>query len=180
MTARSWIRRQRDRPIAEHERHAAMAAVVVLLATVAVLLALTQPVTQASRAAQRSPRSAETIPGATVERHTLALTHEMERVAEGFLAGYLAYTYGRGPASRIAGASRPLIRSLQAHPPRVQPAARVRHPRVLSLHPAAAASSAGEVAVSAVVNDGGLIDYSVGLVLASEGGRLLVTGVEGA
>jgi hypothetical protein len=178
MTARSWIRRQRDRPIAEHERHAAMAAVVVLLATVAVLLALTQPVTQASRAAQRSPRSAETIPGATVERHTLALTHEMERVAEGFLAGYLAYTYGRAPASRIAGASRPLIRSLQAHPPRVPPAARARHPRVLSLHPAA--SAAGEVAVSAVVNDGGLIDYSVGLVLASEGGRLLVTGVEGA
>jgi hypothetical protein len=34
--------------------------------------------------------------------------------------------------------------------------------------------------VSAVVNDGGLIDYSVGLVLASEGGRLLVTGLDGA
>jgi len=177
MSAGSWIRRQRDRPIAEHERRTAMAAVVVLLTTVAVLLALTQPATRASRAAQGSPRIAETIPGTVVERHTLALAHETEQAARRFLAGYLAYTYGRAPATRIAGANRPLIRSLQAHPPRVPPAARARHPRVLSLHPAA--SSAGEVAVSAVVNDGGLIDYSVGLVLASEGGRLLVTGVDG-
>jgi hypothetical protein len=178
MSAGSWIRQQRDRPIAEHERHAAMAAVVLLLTTVAVLLALTQPATQASRAAQGSPRIAEMIPGATVERRTVALAHEAERVAERFLTGYLAYTYGREPATRITGASRPLIRSLQAHLPRVPPAARARHPRVLSLHPRAAPTS--EVAVSAVVNDGGLIDYSVGLVLASEGGRLLVTGVEGA
>ncbi len=178
MSAGSWIRQQRDRPIAEHERHAAMAAVVVLLTTVAVLLALTQPATQASRAAQGSSRIAETIPGATVERHTLALAHETERVAEGFLAGYLAYTYGRAPASQITGASRPLIRSLQAHPPRVPPAARARHPRVLSLHPTAAPTS--EFAVSAVVNDGGLIDYQVGLLLDSEHGRLLVTGLEGA
>lgn len=178
MSAGSWIRRQRDRPIAEHERHAAMAAVVVLLTTVAVLLALTQPATQASRAAQGSPRIAETIQGATVERHNLTLAHETEQAARQFLVGYLAYTYGRAPASRISGASPSLIRSLQAHPPRVPPAARARHTRVLSLHPAA--SSAGEVAVSAVVNDGGLIDYSVGLVLASEGGRLLVTGMEGA
>ena len=31
-----------------------------------------------------------------------------------------------------------------------------------------------------MVNDGGLIDYTVGLTLTRQGGRLLVTGLDGA
>jgi hypothetical protein len=34
--------------------------------------------------------------------------------------------------------------------------------------------------VSAVVNDGSLVNYPIGLLLASRGGRLLVTEVGGA
>lgn len=177
MSAGSWIRQQRDRPIAEHERRTAMAAVVVLLAAVAVLFTLTQPASQASRAAQVSTRAATT-PAATVEHHTLALTSEAEQTARRFLAGYLAYTYGQAPASRITDATRSLIAFLQAHPPRVPPAARARRPRIVSLRPATAPT--GEITLTAVVNDGGLIDYPIGLLLASEHGRLLVTGLDGA
>jgi hypothetical protein len=175
MSTAGWMCQQRDRPIAEHERRTAMAAVVVILAAVAVLLTLTQPASQARYRARSTPLNPP--PGAA-ERHSSASENEAKRTAERFLAGYLGYVYGRTPAGQIEGATPALIRSLQAYTPRVPPAARARHPRVLSLHPAA--GSAGEVAVSAVINDGELIDYSVGLVLASEGGRLLVTGVEGA
>jgi hypothetical protein len=176
MSTAAWMRRQRDRPIAEHERRTAMAAVVVILGAVTVLLALTQPASQARYPARSTP-----LPAAA-ENDMSVSEHEAKQTAERFLAGYLGYVYGHTPAGQIEDATPALIRSLQAHPPRVPPAAQARRPRVLSLHlaAAAAAGSAGEVTVSAVVNDGGLIDYSVGLVLASEGGRLLVTGLDGA
>ncbi len=176
MSTAAWMRRQRDRPIAEHERRTAMAAVVVILGAVTVLLALTQPASQARYPARSTPLSP---PPAAAENDMSASEHEAKQTAERFLAGYLGYVYGHTPAGQIEDATPALIRSLQAHPPRVPPAAQARRPRVLSLHLAAAAGSAGEVTVSAVVNDGGLIDYSVGLVLASEGGRLLVTGLDG-
>lgn len=178
MSTAAWMRRQRDRPIAEHERRTAMAAVVVILGAVTVLLALTQPASQARYPARSTPLSP---PPAAAENQTSASASEAKQTAERFLAGYLGYVYGHTPAGQIEDATPALIRSLQAHPPRVPPAAQARRPRVLSLHlAAAAAGSAGEVTVSAVVNDGGLIDYSVALVLVSEGGRLLVTGLEGA
>jgi hypothetical protein len=171
------MRQQRDRPIAEHERRTAIAAVLALLAAVTVLFTLTQPATQTSHTAPVFSRVAQTKPDGTVEAHTLT-TPEAERAARGFLAGYLAYTYGRAPASQITDASRSLIDSLEADPPRVPPAARARRPRVLSLHPTIA--PAGEITTTAVVTDGGLIDYQIGLRLTSEHGLLLVTGLEGA
>ena len=180
MSTATWMRRQRDRPIAEHERRTAMAAVVVILGAVAVLLTLTQPASQAHYPARSTPLSS---PPAAAENDMSASASEAKQTAERFLAGYLGYVYGHTPAGQIEDATPALIRSLQAHPPRVPPAAQARRPRVLSLHlaaTAATAGSAGEVTVSAVVNDGGLIDYSVRLVLASEGGQLLVTGLEGA
>lgn len=178
MSAAGWIRRQRDRPIAEHERRAAMSAVVVLLSACALLLALTQPASPQSTGHRGRTASNAALPVPVKERRTGTLTPEVQSTAKRFLAGYLGYVYGHTPARQIEDATPALLRSLQAHPPRVPPAARARHPRVLSLRPTSA--PAGEVAVSAVVNDGGLIDYSVGLVLASEHGRLLVIGLEGA
>jgi hypothetical protein len=175
MSTAGWMRSQRDRPIAEHERRAAMAVVVVLLGTVALLFSLTQPASQARRAAQRSDRTA---PGAPAASDPSALTPQARETAERFLAGYLGYAYGHTTASRIEDATRSLIHSLESQPPRVPPAARTRRPRVISLSPTAA--PAGKVALSATVNDGGLIDYTVGLTLTHQGGRLLVTGLDGA
>ena len=175
MSTAGWMRAQRDRPIAEHERRAAMAVVVVLLGAVALLFTITQPASQARQATRRIDRITTGIPAASDPG---VLTPEARETAELFLAGYLGYAYGHTTPSKIKDASPSLIGSLESQPPRVPPAASARHPRVISLR--ATAAPAGEVAVSAMVNDGGLIDYTIGLTLTRQSGRLLVTGLDGA
>jgi hypothetical protein len=179
MTA--WLTSLRDRPIAESERRAAMTAVVVLLSATALLLALTRPDGQRQRTIERpspSPaRSASAVDAHASGTSTAPLTPRIARAAELFLAGYLGYLYGHTPARHVKGATVALLRSLDAHPPRVSPSMRSRVPRLLSLHSMPAPS--GLVGVSALVNDGGLVGYPIGLVLAPQGGRLLVTGLDG-
>jgi hypothetical protein len=177
MSTATWMRRQRDRPIAEHERRSAMAAVALLLAAVAVLFTLTQPSSDARRPAASSNGRGQTSRPGNADPRPLSLAPGVTRVAARFLAGYLGYAYGHTSARQITDVSPALIRSLENHPPRVSPATQARHPRVASLHLIAAPS--GEVAVTAMVNDGGLIDYPIGLVIVSDHDRLLVTGLEG-
>lgn len=174
-----WLTTLRDRPIAEQERHTALAATAAVLIAAALLFARTRPATHADTA-----RAAiETSTTATADTSAPALetsprgapSHEAAAVSRAFLAGYLAYTYGSAPAGRITDAERSLIASLEAHPPRVSPAMRASRPHVLDLHVTPASS--GQLGVLAVVNSGGLIDYTLGLTLAPQGGRLLVTGV---
>jgi hypothetical protein len=178
MSAGTWIRRQRHRPIAEQERRTAMAAVVVLLTAIGVLLTLGQPASQASHIAHPPSHGWQAVPDTTAQLDPPALAAEAEGVARRFLAGYLAYTYGHARASQIADAGRSLIHSLQERPAHVPPAARARHPKVIALQSTAA--PAGQLGVRAVVNDGGLIDFPIDLTLASQDGRLLVTGLDGA
>ncbi len=179
-----WLGSLRDRPIAESERGAAMATVTVLLIAAALLLALTQPGGRSGRrAAQRHAapsvvRSAPSERARAPENGVVLLTPGTARAADLFLAGYLGYLYGHIPASQVKGATPALLRSLQADPPRVSPAMRTRRARVLALHTVPAPR--GLVKVSALVNDGGLVDYSVGLLLALRDGRLLVSGLEGS
>ena len=71
MSTAAWMRRQRDRPIAEHERRTAMAAVVVILGAVTVLLTLTQPASQARYPARNTSLSP---PPAAAESHTAPRT----------------------------------------------------------------------------------------------------------
>jgi hypothetical protein len=99
------------------------------------------------------------------------------RAAGEFLTGYLAYLYGHRPAASIKDATPALVLSLRAHPPLVSPSMRARRPRVLSLH--AAPAPAELIGVSALVNDGELASYHVGLLLTSRHGRLLVSALEG-
>jgi hypothetical protein len=82
----------------------------------------------------------------------------LARTADLFLAGYLRYLYGHGTASQVQDATPSL-------------------PRVLLLHSEPASS--GLLGISAVVNDGGLVDYSIDLLITRRDGRLLVTGIEG-
>jgi hypothetical protein len=175
-----WFTALRDRPIAEQERHTALAATAAVLITTTVLFALTRPATHAATGratAKVSATSATVGPDLAPEaRRRGALSREAAATSRAFLAGYLAYTYSGAPAGRITDAARSLIASLQAHPPRVSPAMRASRPRVLELHITPASS--GQLGVSAVVNAGGLIDYTIGLTLAREDGRLLVTALE--
>jgi hypothetical protein len=178
-----WLTSLRDRPIADGERGAAMATVTVLLIAAAILLVLSQPGGQSGRRAWRHPEpsvvhSAPSSRARASENVTVSLAPGVARATDLFLAGYLGYLYGHTPASQVEGATTALVRSLQANPPRVSPAMRTRQARVLALHTIPAPSS-GLVGVSALVSDGGLVDYSIGLLLEEHSGRLLVTGLEG-
>jgi hypothetical protein len=180
MTA--WLRSLRDRPIAESERGAAMATVTVLLLAATISLALSRPSGGPRPTPPRHPgpsvaKSTPSVVARATESSTALLTPVVARAADLFLAGYLRYIYGHAPASALAGATPALLRSLRAHPPRVSPGMRARRPRIVALHGTSA--SPGQLRVSAVVNDGGLADYSIGLLLAAHGGRLLVSGLEG-
>ncbi len=178
-----WLTSLRDRPIAESERGAAMATVTVLLIAAAILLALSRPGGRPRRTSRPHPaasvvRSAPSSHTRASENVTAPLTPALARAADLFLAGYLPYLYGHTPASQIKGATPELLRSLEDHPPRVSPGMRSREARLVSLHTTPAPS--GLDGVSVLVTDGGLIDYPIGLLLASRSGRLLVIGLGGA
>lgn len=180
MTA--WLTSLRDRPIAESERAAAMATVTVLLLAAAILLALSRPSNGSRPTPQRHSGpsvahiTASVVAGAT-ENRSVPSQPRAAHTANLFLAGYLRYIYGHAPASVINGATPALLHSLRASPPLVSPGMHARRPRVMALHTATASS--GLLRVSAVVNDGGVVDYSIGLRLAAHRGRLLVSELEG-
>jgi hypothetical protein len=174
----SWIRRLRDRPIGERERRGALAAVAVVVIAATLLLSLTAPETPPRRPAstpgrrvgeREAPRTNESSSGSTVA----AL-----RAARRFLHGYLAYIYGHGRATQVSAATSGLARSLASRSPKVPPSMRARRPRVLALHVVTVPT--GVIEVTALINDGGLVDYPIQLRLAGLGGRLLVTAVGGA
>ena len=160
----------RGRPIAERDRHAIFAVVAMLLAASAVLLAVTGPVRQPPHvAAPRRVAPAASPPAITGSAANPA------RVAHRFLTGYLAYLYGHAPATAVIGAAPRLVRALRARPPLVPPAMRARHPRVL---PRPMTAPAEMLAITALIGDGELADYSIGLLLERAHGRLRVDAVE--
>lgn len=180
MSPATWVRRQRDRPLAEHERRTALMATVVVLIAAALGLASTRPLAHGTPAHAATVKTKPTAPDPRQPTPESSAGGELSPVAaqasRAFLVGYLAYTCGRAPARRITDATGALLAALAEHPPRVSPAMRSTYPRVVELHPAPAPP--GEVGVSAVVNSGGLIDYTLGLILARQDGRLLVTALE--
>jgi hypothetical protein len=178
-----WLTTLRDRPIGEHERRGRLAIVLVLLLVSALLLLLTRPgpsrhshlhsarVTVTTRAPRPGQPSARGTPAGTPRSEVSA------HVSRVFLIGYLAYLYGHAPASRIQDATPLLIGSLEAHPPRFSPAMREHRAQIVGLQSVPA--PVGLVGVRALVNDGGLIDYPIGLLLEDRTGRLLVSGLDG-
>lgn len=173
-----WLTRLRDRPIAEGERRTAMTAVVVLLAASALLLALTRPDRQPPRNTASLLERAGAVHAPPSEAGAVPLTPAVARITRLFLSGYLGYLYRHTPASQIKGATTGLLHSLEDHPPRVSPSAQAAEARLLSLHSTPAPS--GLAGVSAVVNDGGPVNYPIRLLLAPRAGRLLVTELGGA
>lgn len=178
-----WLLSLRDRPITEPHRRGALATVTVLLACATALLILTrpaahQPITHTGVAAAKTSRSDPPGPARTPASSDDALPPVAVRVSKGFLRGYLAYLYGHGTGEQVTDASETLVRSLQANVPRVSPAMRERTPRVLSLQ-STPAPSPDEVGVSALIGDGGLVSYRIGLLLQIQDGRLLVNALNG-
>ncbi len=95
------------------------------------------------------------------------------RAAERFLVGYLAWLYGRGPASAINDAAVALTAQLKVHPPNVPPA-------MLGLHARAAAVGIerhGTAWMALVTVTDSRTTYQVNLTLAVVHGRWLVSTV---
>lgn len=146
---------------------AVLAVLAVVLSAVALLGVTHDPPSEPARGHGATPTAlAQTSPvpvGAAL------------RVARGFLSGYLAYAYRGAPAAKVSDASRALIASLEDHPPRVLPADESA-PRVIELHPTVEPS--GQLVVAAVLNDGGIVNYILGLALTRVHGRLVVARLE--
>jgi hypothetical protein len=183
-----WLIRLRDRPIADHERRQAFIASTVLLALTVGLLALTTPTASTTtHAGRRTLAARPSVEKAPLPSPSVAgdgsstpglVSQSVEGVARRFLTGYLAYLYGHSGVAGIRDASGNLDRSLGKHPPRVSLTMRTRHPHVVSL--ASVTAPDGAMDVSAVIDDGGIADYTIDLLVSRDGGRLLVTGIGGA
>jgi hypothetical protein len=176
-----WLTSLCDRPIAGSERATAMVTVTVLMVAAAILLTLSQPHGQSrqSSSLRSVPRIVQGTSASRVrisEESTTLLTSRVARAADLFLTGYLGYLYGHAPVAAIEGATPALLRSLRAQPARMSPGMLGRRPRVVALRSSPA--TAGLLGVSALVNDGGVVDYSIGLHLALHRGRLLVSALE--
>lgn len=178
----TWLTSLRDRPIAESERTTAMATVSILMVAAAILLVLARPNVQPGYTPQRAPgasvvvQSTPSVIVRTLQSRAAPLPPKVTRATGLFLAGYLDYLYGHAPARQIKDISPVLLRSLRANPPRVSPEMQTRRPRVTALHRTPAPP--GLFRVSAVINDGSLVDYSIRLRLAPQDERMLVVGLE--
>jgi len=151
----------RDRPASVGECRTAVLA--VLLSAVALLGVTHSP---SPRPAQ--PHAAASAAPAPRPRVTAGAALS---AARDFLSGYLAYAYRGAPAGKVSDTTHALMTSLTDHPPRMTP----MHegvPRVIELH------LTGQLAVTAVLNDGGIINYTLALLLTRADGRLAVARVE--
>ena len=163
---RTWL----NRPLRDGDRtRLFLAAVATILAGAGVLTFLDAPRGRPPR--HPPPPAARTVPspGAAVTvapaetpnapRSPAAATppsrdgvETAKRTARRFLADYLPYTHGRGPARGIRGATPRLRRRLATERPRVPPAVRRRHPRVLLVQ--AEGVSRTRATVTALAGDG--------------------------
>jgi hypothetical protein len=143
-------------------------AVAAMLAAGALVPVNPEPAIRSRRALPRPMRTH------SEPRATRASSARVSLAASQFLDGYLPYLHGRRAARSIASATPALLAGLAGSSPIVSPAMRVLTPSVVSLTPA------GELKVTATVNDGELASYQFTLRLQELDGRLLVTSVEGA
>ena len=95
------------------------------------------------------------------------------RVGERFLAGYVAYLYGRRSADRLRGCTSALRRELSHTRVRVPLARRARRARIVDLR--AVAQTEARVVVTATVDDGDVASYPVAAVVERRAGRWRVT-----
>lgn len=97
--------------------------------------------------------------------------------ARAFLEGYLPYSYGRARARRIRAAATPLLRELEAAPPRVPSGVARARPQLVSLR-VEAATGGSDVDVVAVVDDGRR-RYRIPLAVRDTDRRWVVTAISG-
>jgi hypothetical protein len=182
-----------NRPLADGDRPRLFLIVVALIAGAALIFALLDDAGPSAQQAEALDRPVNPAPAATVvfEMTPAASSEESnppaalqpsrsditrsKRAARAFLAGYLAYTHGRGQADRVSNATPELRAQLQAERPRVPASERRRRPRLELLQ----SNSVGRehAHLTALVRDGER-RYAVRLELAKTAAGWLVTNLE--
>jgi hypothetical protein len=157
---------------------------LTVIATGAVLMLATRAEPPARRvAAAAKPPAAASTPDPAVDsaptprpsrRGTAADDRGAKRAARRFLAGYLAYSYGRRDAHTLPATTPALRRRLAEQPPRVRRRDRRRRARIELLQTEAIAAQ--HVSLLALVNDRAR-RYCVQLALEPRAERWLVTNV---
>jgi hypothetical protein len=179
MRALGWIARllQLDKPIAGRERSIATVCGLLLLLGAAGLI-LTSPTHSAVGSSERArPRTLTlSASGTAPRRSTAAVGAHAKATAERFLAGYLAYVYGRAPASRVRDATVAFAGSLEHQPQRVPPGIRALRPRLVSV--TVSLQGPGRVIASALVSDAEVVHYPIRLLLTDNGAGWRVSGLE--
>jgi hypothetical protein len=97
-------------------------------------------------------------------------------VAARFLVSYLQFAYGRGSAGAVKAVTPGLRSQLISQRGRVTPAARGRHPRVVSL--TTVGTTPGFVVATATIEDGGIAAYRLRFTAQEQAGRWSVSGVQ--
>jgi hypothetical protein len=177
---RAWL----ERPLADADRPRLAVVCLTIVATGAVIMLATSadppprarnPVaTTPAPTADPSP-SIPAAPPPTPPKVTAAEIRQAKRAARRFLAGYLAYTYGRRRARTIRAATAELRRTLARQPPRVRRARdRRRRARVELIHTDEVATRG--IGVIALVADRAR-RYSVHVALERRGDRWLIARV---
>jgi hypothetical protein len=174
MNAPAWIRRQLDRPIGERERRAAFTAISVVLIAACLLLAMTST----GVPARQEGREPHEMPSADGAVRRAASSAGALRVARRFLDGYLAFTYGHGPASAVKDTTSSFAAALSDRARMVPPALLGLHPRLVALR--ATSSTGSSIVVTGLVKDSEVVAYPIRVRLAALGGRYLVSGLAGA
>lgn len=172
------------RPIHQVQRAFAVAALLLILATLALTATTTRPDhEQAARPATRAAASppATVVPpaaphGGAEDRAAAPGAALVKGVAREFLAGYLAALYGRSTVGEIDHTSRGLRRRLTRLRLRISPATRRRHPVIQRLEVTALRRGSRWRAV-ATIADGGVATYPIGLTLTRARHGVVVSGL---
>jgi hypothetical protein len=158
-------------------------AIGALLALGAVMAALTLTAShgdrqrQPVRQRQGSVRVQRTSPPRLAPPVSTTAILQARRVAERFLAGYLAFAYGRGSALAIGGITPALRRQLLSQRAQLTPVERRRRPRVVARQ--TLGTTPRFVVATAIIDDGGVTTYRLRFTLWGGADRWAVSGVEG-
>jgi hypothetical protein len=176
MSPRGWIRRQLDRPLAGHELRAAAVCGLLLLAAAGLILTSPTHSRIGSDEHARSTTRTVAASGELIPRWTPAVAAETKATAETFLAGYLAYLYGRAPARQVKDAAGDFVLALERERQQVPPGIRALHPRVVGVD--VSPQAPGRAIAVALVSDAEVVHYPIRLILAQTGSAWRVSGLE--
>lgn len=166
------LRQLAARPLTGSLRTFATVAAVLVLVAAGLLLTSPEPRPSLPPTVSMTRRLGDAqIAPATPTQAQRVSPGQVQRVARRFLTSYLRFLYGHSDAAQLHAATDALRHRLGEHPPRISPAARRRHPRILRV-----AVASGDRLI-ATIADGG-VRFPIGVTLTRRpNGNVLVNDV---